>query len=113
MPTITIGDHDYSVEEVIAAIAASNDEPEEEAVEATTEETSCSATTTDSPLTVAQLYEVLKGFAYRLETLEDRLPFTSAGFGVVKTPLATGTRYRVQTLNQMGQTIVVTFEVPN
>lgn len=96
---ITIGDHSYSADQVIAAIAASND--------------SSPCTTDGSGVTVQQLYQVLQGFAYRVETLESRLPFTTAGFGVTATPVGNNTNYRVQCLDQQGRTVIVTFEVPN
>ena len=55
----------------------------------------------------------LSGVVTRLLALEERLPFTRAGFGVTTTVGETSTTYRVQTLDHHGDIIIVTFEIPN
>ena len=94
--TIQIGGHTFTSAEVIAAIQAS-----------------------DNQVTVASPYQsldevggVLQAVLHRLSALEDRLPVTQAGFGVSSTTANSVTTHRVQMLDQKGDTIIVTFEVP-
>lgn len=92
---ITLGGHTFSDDQVIAAIQASNDPAPTAGVE-----------------TIEDLKNVLQAALTRISALEDRLPFSRAGYGVVKTTTDGITSYRVQTLDQNGQTQIVTFEVP-
>ena len=100
---ITLGGVEYSDDEVIAAIAASNDPPPEEEVEI------------DNPPAdnLTEVNGILTAIILRLAHLEDRFPQTRAGFGVIKTPTATGNHYRVQTLDPLGRTVHITYEIPN
>ncbi len=55
---------------------------------------------------------IAKALMVRLEALEKRLPITRYGYGVVKTPRSDGvTTYRVQTIDELGRTIITTFEI--
>lgn len=99
MSNISLGGQSFSADQVIAAIAASND--------------ACNDPPALGDITTEQLYQVIQGIAYRVDAIEDRLPITRAGFGVVRTPLAAGTNFRFQMLDEKGRTIIVNFEVPN
>ena len=56
---------------------------------------------------------VLQAVLHRLAALEDRLPITHNGFGVVSTTSNNITTHRVQVLDQQGRTVIITFEVPS
>ena len=95
--TINIGGQQFTENEVIAAIAASNDP----------------ATTSISAYSsIDEVSGVLQAVLHRLSALEDRLPITHAGFGVTTTTANNVTTHRVQMIDPKGQTMFVTFETP-
>ena len=89
---INIGGHSFTEAEILEALTAQN-------------------TVASDPGTEES--NTLSGVVTRLLALEERLPFTRAGFGVTTTPGETSTTYRVQTLDYRGETIIITFEIPN
>ena len=93
--TINLGGQSFSEDQVIAAIAASNDP-------APTAEVS----------TIEDLRNILAATLTRISALEDRLPEARAGYGVVTTTTGGVTKHRVQTLDHHGNTVIVTFEIP-
>ena len=96
--TIQLGGQTFTEDQVIAAIAASNDADHNHTVSAY-----------DS---LAEVSGVLQAVLHRLTALEERLPAVRAGYGVTTTVKDGYTCYRVQTLDHHGETIYVTFEVP-
>ena len=95
--TIQIGGHNFSESDVIAAIQASDNQ-----------------TVVASPYqSLDELGGVMQAVLHRLTALEDRLPITHSGFGVLSTAGTTNTTHKVQMLNEDGKTVVVTFEVPH
>ena len=95
--TIQIGGHSFSESDVIAAIQASDNQ-----------------TVVASPYqSLDELGGVMQAVLHRLTALEDRLPITHSGFGVLSTTGTTNTTHKVQMLNEQGKTVVVTFEVPH
>ena len=96
---ITLGGVEYTDDEVIAAIAASNDPPEQEDI--------------TPAQNLGEVNGIMTAIQMRLAVLEDRFPQTRAGFGVITTPTDTGKTYRVQTLDPNGRTIHITFEIPD
>ena len=95
--TIQIGGHTFTSAEVIAAIQASDNQ-----------------TVVASPYqTLDELGGIMQAVLHRLTALEDRLPITHNGFGVLSTAGASTTTHRVQMLNEEGKTVIVTFEVPH
>ena len=96
--TIQIGGQQFTEAEVIAAIAASNDADHNHTVTAYS--------------SLDEISGVLQAVLHRLAALEDRLPETRAGYGVLKTTANGTTTYRVQTLDHHGKTMIVTFEEP-
>ena len=96
--TIQIGGQQFTEAEVIAAIAASNDADHSHTVTAYS--------------SLDEVSGVLQAVLHRLAALEDRLPMTSAGYGVTSTTENGVICYRVQTKDHHGDTIVVKFEVP-
>jgi hypothetical protein len=96
--TINIGGQQFTEEQVIAAIAASNDPVTPAAI---------------APYTsIDEVSSVLQAVLHRLAALEDRLPTTHSGFGVTKTVKDGYNCYRVQMLDQNGNTQIVKFELP-
>ena len=94
--TIQIGGHNFSEADVIAAIQASDNQ-----------------TVVASPYqSLDELGGVMQAVLHRLAALEDRLPITHQGFGVVSTTSNNITTHRVQVLDQQGRTVIITFEVP-
>lgn len=93
MSQINIGGNSYTTEQVIQAIAESNDSPE-------------------SNLSLPQVVGLIQSLMVRIEAIEQRLPFASSGFGVVTSSTETGTLHRVQTTDPQGRTVIVTYEVP-
>ena len=94
--TIEIGGHQFTENQVIAAIQASDNQ-----------------TVVASPYqSLDEVGGVLQAVLHRLTALEDRLPESHAGFGVTTTTANNVTTYRVQMLDQHGKTVIVTFEVP-
>ena len=96
---ITLGGHEFTAEQVIAAIAASNDQ-----------NPSCGHIST---LTIEELTGVVQGILYRLDSIDDRLPKQRGGFAVATVVKETATEYKVQTIDQNGRDIFITFEIPN
>ena len=95
--TIQIGGHTFTHEEVIAAIQASD----------TTQQVVASPYQT-----VDELGSILQSVLHRLTALEDRLPITTAGFGVLSTAKTNSTEHKVQMVDPSGKTVLVTFDVP-
>jgi hypothetical protein len=93
--TIQLGGQTFTEDEIIAAIAASNDP-------APTAEIS----------TIEDLRNVLQATLTRIKALEDRLPEARVGYGVLSTTSNGVTTHRVQTLDHHGKTVIVTFEIP-
>ena len=93
--TIEIGGHQFTEDQVIAAIARSNDP-------APTAEAS----------TIEDVRNILQATLTRIKALEDRLPESRVGYGVVTTTSNGVTTHRVQTLDNHGNTVFVTFEIP-
>lgn len=96
--TIQLGGQQFTEDQIIAAIAASNDP---------------APTTFAAYSSVEEVSGVLQAVLHRLAALEDRLPTTHAGFGVTTTTANSVTTYRVQMLDHNGQTVFVTFEQPS
>jgi hypothetical protein len=97
--TINIGGQQFTEEQVIAAIAASNDPVTPTAI---------------APYSsIDEVSGVLQAVLHRLAALEDRLPSTHAGFGVTTTTVNNVKTHRVQMLDNRGQTVFVTFEAPS
>ena len=96
--TIQLGGQAFTEDQVIAAIAASNDADHNHVV---------------SPYSsLDEVSSVLQAVLHRLAALEDRLPIAHQGFGVVSTTSNNITTHRVQVLDQQGRTVIITFEVP-
>ena len=94
--SINLGGQSFSEDQVIAAIAASNDP-------------AC----TTSTMTLEELSGAYQALLLRVATLEQEHPHRHAGFNVVRTATDTVTQYRMQTMDPVGRTIYITFEVPN
>ena len=94
--SIELGGHTFTVDEVIAAIAAT-DNPAPVVVERSLDEVN----------------GVLQAVLHRLSALEDRLPIARTGYGVTTIPGDPHTKYIVQCLDEQGRQIITTFEVPN
>ena len=94
--TIQIGGHQFTEEQVIAAIQASDNQ-----------------TVVASPYqTLDELGGIMQAVLHRLTALENRLPDSHAGFGVVTTTANGVDTHRVQMLDHHGKTVIVTFEIP-
>ena len=96
--TIQLGGQAFTEDQVIAAIAASNDAGHNHTISAYS--------------SLDEVSGVLQAVLHRLAALEDRLPASRAGYGVTQTVKDGKTCYRVQTLDHHGETQVVTFEFP-
>ena len=94
--SIQLGGHDFTTEQIIAAIAAS-DNPAPVVVERSLDEVN----------------GVLQAVLHRLSALEDRLPLARSGFGVTTIPGTTSTTHIVQCLDEVGRTVKITYEIPN
>ena len=94
--SIQLGGQQYSEDQIIAAIAASND-PAPFSAYGSIEEVS----------------GVVQAVLHRLSALEDRLPLARSGFGVTTVPGATTTTHIVQCLDELGRTVKITYEIPN
>ena len=123
MSEINLGGTNYNVADLIAAIQESNDADHQAAI--TNLQTTIvqrDSTVADLTARVAELEGVaigstdqgnlLQAILTRLAAVEASLPLTRAGFGVTTIVGTTTTTYRVQTLDQNGQTQIVTFELP-
>ncbi len=123
MSEITLGGTNYNAADLIAAIQQSNDADHQAAVN------SLQATLADRDATVADLTakvaeleavavgstqdgNLLQAVLTRLAAVEASLPLTRAGFGVTTTIKSGYTCYRVQMLDQNGDTQIVEFEIP-
>ena len=94
--SISLGGQTFTEDQVIAAIAASND-----------------PTPGHCPtMTLEELDGVVQALLLRVATLEAQHLNPRVGFNVTKTEDSTNTFYRVQTVDPVGRSIWVTFEVP-
>ena len=96
--TIQLGGQAFTEDQVIAAIAASNDAAHNHTVSAYQ--------------SLDEIGGVMQAVLHRLSALENRLPESHAGFGVTTTTANNITTYRVQMLDHHGKTVIVTFEIP-
>ena len=94
--SINLGGQSFTEDQIIAAIAASND-----------------PAPTGGMATLEEVRNTLQATLTRISALEQRLPFTRDGYGVVTTTVDGVTTHRVQCLDQNGNTNIVTFEIPN
>ena len=123
MSEINLPQGSYNAADLIAAIQESNDAEHQAAVN------SLQVTLADRDATVADLTErvaeleavavgstqdgnLLQAVLTRLAAVEASLPLTRAGFGVTTTVKNGYTCYRVQMLDQNGNTQIVEFEIP-
>ena len=123
MSEINLGGTNYNAADLIAAIQESNDADHQAAVN------SLQVTLADRDATVADLTarvaeleavavgstqdgNLLQAVLTRLAAVEASLPLTRAGFGVTTTVKDGYTCYRVQMLDQNGDTQIVEFEIP-
>ena len=95
--TIQIGGQQFTEAQVIAAIAASDNDHSH---------------TIGATSSLEELSGVMQAVLHRLASLEEWLPERRQGFGVTTTTANNITTYRVQTLDRQGKTVVVSFEVP-
>ena len=94
--TIQIGGHQFTEEQVIAAIQASDNQ-----------------TVVASPYqSLDEVGGILQAVLHRLAALEDRLPEHHSGFAVSTTTANGVNTHRVQMLDHHGKTVIVTFEQP-
>ena len=123
MSEINLGGTNYNAADLIAAIQESNDADHQAAIQnLQTTIIQRDSTVADLTAQVAELEAVavgstdqgnlLQAILTRLAAVEASLPLTRAGFGVTTIVGAATTTYRVQTLDQNGQTQLVTFELP-
>ena len=123
MTEINLGGTNYNAADLIAAIQESNDAEHQAAL------TNLQSTLADRDATVADLTarvaeleavavgstetgNLLQAVLTRLAAVEASLPLTRAGFGVTTTIKNGYTCYRVQMMDQSGNTQIVTFELP-
>jgi len=123
MSEINLGGTNYNAADLIAAIQESNDADHQAAIQ------NLQATIVQRDATVADLIEqvtaleavavgstdegnLLQAILTRLAAVEASLPLTRSGFGVTTIVGTDKTTYRVQMLDQNGQTQIVTFELP-
>ena len=124
MSEINLPQGSYNAADLIAAIQQSNDADHQAAVNSL-QSTLADRDATVSDLTkrVAELEAVAVGSSQdgnllqavltRLAAVEASLPLTRAGFGVTTTIENGYTCYRVQMLDQDGNTQIVKFEIPH
>ena len=123
MSEINLGGTNYNAADLIAAIQESNDADHQAAIQ------NLQATIVQRDSTVADLTarvaelealavgstedgNLLQAVLTRLSAVEASLPLTRSGFGVTTIVGTDKTTYRVQMLDQNGQTQIVTFELP-
>jgi hypothetical protein len=94
MTNINLPQGSYNAADLIAAIQQSNDQQVQQA-----------SLQTESG-------NLLQAVLTRLAAVEAMLPLTRAGFGVITTVANGVTTYRVQTLDQNGNTQIITFALP-
>lgn len=123
MTTIDLDGHSYNVADLITAIQESNDASNQTSIDnLQTTLASRDATVTALTARVAELENTAAGSSEsgnliqalltRLASVEAMLPLTRAGFGVTTTVANGVTTYRVQTLDQNGNTQIITFDLP-
>ena len=123
MSEINLGGTNYNAADLIAAIQESNDADHQAAITALqTTLASRDSTVADLTARVAELEalavgstqdgNLLQAILTRLAAVEASLPLTRAGFGVTTTVKSGYTCYRVQMLDQNGNTQIVEFEIP-
>ncbi len=95
--TIQLGGQQFTEDEVIAAIAASNDVAKTEPLEA---------------VSIEDVRNILQAVLTRIQSLEDRAPITRSGYGVTTEVTSTHTKHTVQCLDAQGRVNLVTFETP-
>ena len=123
MTNISLPEGSYDAATLIAAIQESNDTEHQQAIaslQGVIVERDASITSLNAR--VAQLEatavgstddgNLLQAVLTRLAAVEAQLPLTRAGFGVTTTVAGGVTTYRVQTLDQNGNTQIITFELP-
>jgi len=123
MSEINLPSGSYNAADLIAAIQESNDADHQAAIQ------NLQATIVQRDSTVADLIarvtaleavavgstedgNLLQAVLTRLAAVEASLPLTRSGFGVTTIVGTDKTTYRVQMLDQNGQTQIVTFELP-
>ena len=124
MSEINIGGTNFNAADLVAAIQQSNDAEHQAAINAL-QSTLADRDSTVADLTarVAELEAVavgstengnlLQAVLTRLAAVEASLPLTRSGFGVTTSVESGKTTYRVQMLDQNGQTQIVSFEIPS
>ena len=123
MSEINLPSGSYNAADLIAAIQESNDAEHQVAIaNLQTTITQRDATVVNLTARVAELEAVavgstdqgnlLQAILTRLAAVEAALPLTRSGFGVTTIVGTNKTTYRVQMLDQNGQTQIVTFELP-
>ena len=128
--TISLGGTNYDAAELIKAIQESNDAEHQQALVALNEQVAgLQAAVAERDAAVATLTakvaeleaanvgatengNLLQAILVRLAAVEGQLPITRAGYGVTTTVQDGYTRYRVQTMDEVGRRIFTTFEVP-
>ena len=101
MTNVTLGGHQFTTAEIIAAIQASDNQPEP----------------TPEPQEDSDKYQILQNLVNslmtRIDLIEKSTPSTRQAFVVARELLSNGnTSFKVRMLNEQGQHIFVTFEVP-
>ena len=123
MSEINLPQGSYNAADLIAAIQESNDADHQAAVnslQVTLAERDASITSLTARVAELEAVAVgstengnlLQAVLTRLAAVEAMLPLTRAGFGVTTTVANGVTTYRVQMLDQNGNTQIVTFELP-
>jgi hypothetical protein len=123
MSEINLPQGSYNAADLIAAIQESNDADHQAAVnslQVTLAERDASITSLTARVAELEAIAVgstengnlLQAVLTRLAAVEAMLPLTRAGFGVTTTVANGVTTYRVQMLDQNGNTQIVTFELP-
>lgn len=123
MSEINLPQGSYNAADLIAAIQQSNDAEQQQtqaSLQAVIDERDASITSLT--MRVAELEasgvgstengNLLQAVLTRLAAVEAMLPLTRAGFGVTTTFANGITTYRVQTLDQNGNTQIITFALP-
>ena len=123
MTTIDLDGHSYNVSDLITAIQESNDAANQTSIEHLESTLAArDASITSLTIRVAELEaaaagstedgNLLQAVLTRLAAVEAMLPLTRAGFGVTTTVANGVSTYRVQTLDQNGNTQIITFDIP-
>jgi hypothetical protein len=123
MTTIDLDGHSYNVSDLITAIQESNDAANQTSIEqleatlvardaSVTALTARVAELENTAIGSTESGNLLQALLIRLAAIESMLPLTRSGFGVTTTVADGVTTYRVQTLDQNGNTQIITFELP-